>query len=242
MRALIPSALLLALIPVLSGCSSLGQDPASSEDPPPKQNPVDEKLTLEFQKCTDYGASIPYGSGSDSASDGCQILTPVEINHPTYGQVGFVLGVQIVDDEHEITYWLLDSEDRVIARRSSKGDAGHALEAPTLDGSGNIIYTYNPGRSDGCVALRPSGSWFEGFGTDPMQAPDYEIDYNTRFYGCQWTDEDGDGVKEILFMPTGGATENPQPISFKWDGSDYVDDGYRPFPDGSWLPGYEPNS
>lgn len=242
MRALIPSALLLALIPVLSGCSSLGQDPASSEDPPPQQIPVDDELTQEFQECREYGTSNPYSADSDSASDGCQILTPVKFNHPTYGQVSFVLGAQSVNGESNLTYWLLDSEDRVIARRSTEGYAGRSLEAPTLDGSGNIIYTYNPGRSDGCVALRPSGDWFEGFGTDPMQVLDDAVDYDTRFYGCEWADEDGDGVKEILFMPTGGATENPQPISYKWDGSDYVDDGYRPFPDGSWLPGYEPSN
>lgn len=198
---------------------------------------VTAKMTTDLEQCEDFGSSIPYNSGYDMGA-GCQVLDPVTFNHPAYGQVDFVLGTQIVNSTPNLTYWLVSGDGQVLSRRSSEGDAGRQLEAPKLDGSGNIIYTYNPGRSDGCVALRPKSDWFEGFGTDPMQVPGETPDYGTRFYGCQWTDEDDDGEKEILYMPSGGADDVYQPESFRWNGEDYVSNGYRPLPDGSWLPGY----
>lgn len=247
MKALVPAAVLLALVLGVSGCSSTTENdphhPSTNSSPSPEKPELDFNeldLPQELSGCENLGSSLTYQGSENATSSDCQFLTPLLINHETYGDSWFVLGSRVSADAPELAYWLLSADGQLFEHRSGEGDASRYLEAPQLDGSGNIIYTFNPGRSDGCVALRPEGVWFADFGTDPLQVPEGELDYLTRFYGCQWTDEDGDGTKEILYMPTGGATENPQPMSYKWNGSGYVEDGYRPFPDGSWLPGYGP--
>lgn len=153
----------------------------------------------------------------------CHSLPAVEFAHPQYGQAWFIMGMAKGDDlDNTLIYWILDEHGATQTQRQRALDDNFYVSAPVLDGSGNIIYTFNPGRSNGCVALHPQANWFEGFGTDLLEVSDSETSYATRFYGCHWMDDDLDGTKEIFFQPSGGADYiAPQQI-YTWNGSEYV--------------------
>lgn len=198
------------------------KSPAEENRPTPlpdePEEPETAPLTEAFYRCDVIEDYIEYRQEFEDGQ--CAILPPLEINHPSYGETSFALGVTAEGDGVRNTYWLLDDQGEVIERRLGEVDGTWFLGAPQLDDSGNIIYMYNPGRSDGCVALRPEGEWFEGFETDPLQVSDPKSDYDTRFYGCKWVEGES-GSMDIVYIPSGGATFNPNPEVFTWNGEDY---------------------
>lgn len=222
--------LALAVTGCIGGCSKEDVKGAASSTLESPSVAEFSEQTREFNGCADGGDSSSYGA--PPLPGGCIALTPLPLNHPKYGEGLFAVGLTAAGEEISLAYWFLDSDGIVLqVRTADLGGLTYELTAPKLDGSGNIIFSYNPGRSDGCVALQPNGDWFEGFGTDPMTAPDPEVPYGTRFYGCDWVDEDQDGTMEILFLPSGsGAYDETPPEMFAWNGADYASIGTRSFP------------
>lgn len=204
-------------------------------------NIVRQRQTRQLEQCDKYDTDFIFHDPEMLSDGDCKVLPPVTFTHPKYGESHFFLGAVKSGDTRGVSYWLTDTSGKVLQKRSSEDYAGYYVSAPQMDGSGNITYLYNPGRDDACVALKPKDDWFEGFGTDPQQVPEGTMDYATKFYGCEWLDEDNDGTKEILYRPGFGMYDIRQPILFKWDGNDYIEDRYYPFPDGSYLPGFGPD-
>ena len=105
--------------------------------------------------------------------------------------------------------------------------------APDADALGHLFVTFDPGRYDGVIVLRPVAGGFEDFGTLPPPG-----EYATRFYSARAVDLDGDGRLEVVVQlndchpscAEGRVTET----TYAWDGTDYAFVGPAP---GAVVPG-----
>lgn len=180
-----------------------------------------QRQTAAFEKCSVSEKGISMDVGQTTGD--CAALAPISIDHPEYGAQDFSVGLQAsAAGLIYIRYWLLDPDGDVVKTKRSK-EIGYGFHIENLrnDGSGNITYSYDPGRDDGCVALRPEGDWFAGFGTDPLQVGKGEEPYVTRFYGAIWTDTDGDDTYEILQYRYEDPDGEFPPTVYEWNGDDY---------------------
>ncbi|WP_443349212.1 hypothetical protein [Arthrobacter rhombi] len=229
------SKLLAILIPVLAltmvSCvaSHKGAAPTvtvtATVTTPARHAAISETMKREtdaFKRCSFNDDGISMDNTREAGE--CSAISAIRIDHPDYGDTDFSVGLEASDEgDFHIRYWLVNLDGNVVKTKRSK-EFGHVFSIGDLrnDGSGNIIYSYNPGRTDGCVALRPDGGWFQGFGTDPLEVGKGKLPYQTRFYDAIWTDPDGDDTYEILQNQYEDPEGDYPPTVYEWDSSDYV--------------------
>lgn len=121
------------------------------------------------------------------------------------------------------TLTVVDAAGAIRFRRDWQWGTDIGLNDPATDASGNVFVTYNPGRYDGVIVLRPVPYGLESFGS----LPGYEEYSGPGPFGyyAELVDDDGDGLLEILQYDNdctpscaGGTVTTTR---YAWTGSDY---------------------
>jgi hypothetical protein len=143
----------------------------------------------------------------------------VVFQHPTWGWVRLV--VAHMDSPASSRIAVINGAGSALWQRSWTWPE-IALNSPATDRTGNLFVTFNPGRYDGVIVLRPVADGFEDFGTLPP--PDRYAGSRFGYYAAT-TDLDGDGVLEvrqgqnICFPSCAGAPQGEN--IYRWTGSSY---------------------
>lgn len=118
----------------------------------------------------------------------------VAMQHPTWGPVTVTTSVDRAT--YTSTLAVVDAAGAIRFRRDWEWGTEIGLNDPATDASGNVFVTYNPGRYDGIIVLRPVPYGVESFGSLP--APDDYSGAGPFGYYAEAVDDNGDGLLEIL--------------------------------------------
>lgn len=117
------------------------------------------------------------------------------LQHQTWGPV--TVRTSVDDAADTVSLSVVDAAGGVLFRRDwAWGSSSIALNDPHTDATGNVFVTYNPGRYDGVIVLRPVPYGLESFGSLPG-LDDY-VGAGPFGYYAEAVDDDGDGLLDIL--------------------------------------------
>lgn len=143
----------------------------------------------------------------------------VTFSHPTWGDTTLITSHVGATNES----WMTAFDSAGQTRWSRHWDWPRiGLNDPATDSTGHLFVTFNPGRYDGVIVLAPSTDGFDDFGTLPKPG---EFQGEEFGYDAEASDEDGDGVFEVVQHvnacdPTCAEDTSPDQ-TYSWTGSDY---------------------
>ena len=182
-----------------------------------------ERVTAEYQACSHASTSeVTLIAGIE-----CVVTSPVAFQHPAHGDAYFSTGLTRPTGDDmtpgHLTYWLLDESMRVLETKKSDEGYFYSVTKPFIDKSGNLLFEFNPGRTQGAVALRPTASGWEDFETSPLSQKERgEEEYDTRLYAGRWIDVDDDGYFEAVDDEKTNFEPDRPTFIYSWDGADYA--------------------
>jgi len=182
----------------------------------------------------------------------CVLTAQSQIIHPVWGRV---TAATLVDPGGQVGYFVVvDAAGRLLwhvsmdvwTDESMRTDLkmardGMSMPTPAQDATGNVFFTYNPGRYNGVVVLRPDGDGFSHYmppvdtgvtaksavgGFTPLSSG-ASLDYGSDgFYDAEIRGTNASGFYRIEQMMNdcnpdcAGGTESHYELS--WDGGQYV--------------------
>jgi hypothetical protein len=152
----------------------------------------------------------------------CEITGQARVPHPAWGEVTVVTAL---DDKQCAHLYAINASGTVLWNpplHQACGMERFALNAPPLDGTGNVFIVYNPGRYNGVIILQATDDGFADFEILPSSGDLTRA----RFYSAELTDSNGDGVFEIKQTSNDCrpdcATGNHRDFVFQWNGTNYT--------------------
>jgi len=211
---------LIAAAVIAVGVAGCSDDTTSGGTPPATTSPSDPVTGGALLPAADQQRLCQSELGATGANGATQVdhtawgPTTVIACGPTAGSgPDEQAGVLVVDRSGEVRW----------VQPFTAGYYEFAMADPGVDASGNVFITYNPGRLDGVIILRPTPTGFEvlaGFGTDG--SPTTTLD----FYSAALQGPGSTGLYEVEVTSDdcepdcASGTKDTQ--VFTWDGTTYV--------------------
>ncbi|MEU7908589.1 hypothetical protein [Actinoplanes sp. NPDC049118] len=127
----------------------------------------------------------------------CRITSEAVFVHPGWGPVVLVTTAAVKEETRDANIAVTDQDGAIVWQHHAGDWEKLSVAAPTTDRTGNIFLTFNPGRSDGVIVLRPTYDGFDTFGSLPAEGDD-----DGTFYSATLTDADQDGAFDIELVET----------------------------------------
>lgn len=116
-------------------------------------------------------------SEQQACGTACAVVGQSVLRHPSWGTCWLVAFGPGHDGEPGSRIAVIDRTGTVRWRYQNDRWFTLSIANPAIDATGNVFLTFNPGRYDGVIVLRPIPGGFEDFGSLP--APN---DYRSVFY------------------------------------------------------------
>lgn len=117
----------------------------------------------------------------DRPCPNCNVTATLSFNHPTWGPVKLeTYSEKPLPSTARSGYRVVSQSDGRVLFDKPIDDMLYNLSIEPRTADGFIFITYNPGRYNGVIVLRPTKDGFEDFGTDS-----YPDNYGGRFYNAK---------------------------------------------------------
>ena len=151
----------------------------ASELPPTWQTSSAERFAQLISERSAGNPSAPSNAGCPS----CQVTGTLDFTHPTWGKARletysekpFPTGINAKSG-----YRIVSRDDGRLLYDKAINDTLYELTVAPPSSDGFMFITYNPGRYNGVIVLKPTDAGIEDFGTDSFPRT-----YNGRFYNAK---------------------------------------------------------
>jgi hypothetical protein len=171
---------LTATAPLAACSDKYVRTEVASELPPMWQTSSAERFAeLISERSTGSPSTPPSNAGCPA----CQVTGKLEFTHPTWGEVrletytekSFPTGI-----DAKSGYRIVSRRDGHLLYDKAINDHLYELSVASPSSDGFMFVTYNPGRYNGVIVLKPTDYGVEDFGTDSFPRT-----YNGRFYNAK---------------------------------------------------------
>jgi len=142
----------------------------------------------------------------------------VGISPMRHSQLG-ALWLVTLQDPSGSAYGILDRAGQVLRSGSIMNTS--EIRAIGQDAAGTYFLSFNPGRYDGVVVLRPTTTGYTDLGSDATASGAMEM----RFYPAWTEDDDGDGILSVVVGHAEGYNDpdgSSWTVEHEWNGTDFI--------------------